>query len=790
MDADHDEALLRSAGADADADTDGGSPSIEAEEQAHLDEVLGAVRAAVDRARGLAERTEGSHREAGAQLAASRGELAPEEAHLSAYELNRMDAQAALAHRSRGRLEKLLDSPYFARVDFVEGEEGASSSAGSAEGETAAARQITYLGRFALTWENQALISDWRSPVAALFYDFEPGPAAFEAPAGRREGTLALKRQISIEEGQLRYAVDSSSSVRDEVLATVLGRTSDAKMHDIVSSIQREQNAVIRDEAPGTLIIQGVAGSGKTSIALHRVAYLLYRQKERLTSQSVAILSPSRVFSDYISGVLPELGEEPVRQWSLHDLAVLLLEGITKVAPPVSAADEADPVRAARAAAKGTEAFAASLTAWLGAQLGEKGSGDGKVAASELFEPRDLAVGGDVAEASWLAERFAAYAPVPFDERLDLIAGDALELAHGKTFGRYAHTMPTRRELRGRLLRMMRAKNPLALYKRFLADTGQSALFKAPAKGVVDWEDAFPVVLCALAFAGPDGFAPTSAVRHLVIDEMQDLTPVQHEAISRLFRCDRTILGDVNQLVDGRAVSAPEAVAAHYPGARVVRLMTSYRSTSEIAELAARVMPVAGLVAVQRHGEAVRFARCGDTVGVLAAVNEAIDSGQIAYEQLVSYEKDNEGRITMVRSNMAAFNRLQSQILDLILGRIDQVSARELSIPVGSLTGSPLLAGRGPRISVRMESVGSSSARFENQFESAGINQTKHRIVLRIDVYVSIILPVYSTVTQVTNEITVAETVIVGEVPGTYTYFATDPDAYAGDAKDYILNKD
>lgn len=635
MDAEHDETLLRSAGAGAGADAgtdagadggaDGGSPGIEAEEQAHLDEVLGAVRAAVDRARGLAERTEASHREAGAQLAASRGELAPEEAHLSAYELNRMDAQAALAHRSRGRLEKLLDSPYFARVDFVEGEEGASSSAGSAEGETAAARQITYLGRFALTWENQALISDWRSPVAALFYDFEPGPAAFEAPAGRREGTLALKRQISIEEGQLRYAVDSSSSVRDEVLATVLGRTSDAKMHDIVSSIQREQNAVIRDEAPGTLIIQGVAGSGKTSIALHRVAYLLYRQKERLTSQSVAILSPSRVFSDYISGVLPELGEEPVRQWSLHDLAALLLEGITKVALPVSVADEADPVRAARAAAKGTEAFAASLTAWLDAQLGKKGAGDGKVAASELFEPRDLAVGGDVAEASWLAERFAAYAPVPFDERLDLIAGDALELAHGKTFGRYAHTMPTRRELRGRLLRMMRAKNPLALYKRFLADTGQSALFKAPAKGVVEWEDAFPVVLCALAFAGPDGFAPTSAVRHLVIDEMQDLTPVQHEAVARLFRCDRTILGDVNQLVDGRAVSAPEAVAAHYPGARVVRLMTSYRSTCEITELAARVMPVAGLVAVQRHGEPVRFARCGDTVGVLAAVGEAIE---------------------------------------------------------------------------------------------------------------------------------------------------------------------
>ena len=572
---------------------------IENEERSHLEEVLAAVRASVGRARDLAERAEASHREAGAQLAADRGELAPEEAHLSAFELNRMDAQAALAHRSHRRLEKLLDSPYFARVDFRDG----------------GVPEATYIGRFAFTWQNRALVSDWRSPVAALFYDFECGPAAFDTPGGRRAGTLVLKRQIAVEGGRLRYAVDSNSSVRDEVLAQALSRSSDAKMHDIVASIQREQNAVIRDEAPGTLIIQGVAGSGKTSIALHRVAYLLYRQRERLSSQSVAILSPSRVFSDYISGVLPELGEEPVRSWSLHDLASLLLEGIAKVAPARSFADEADAGRAERARAKGTEEFAQSLAGWLDTQLG---------AAGTLFEPHDLPVGGDVARAEWLAERFAAYAPVPFEERLGLIAGDALELAHGKTFGRYAHAMPTRRELRSRLLRMMRAKNPLALYRRFLADAGRSALLKMAAKGVVEWEDSFPLALCAWAFAGPDGFAATAAVRHLVIDEMQDLPPVAHEAVARLFRCDKTILGDVNQLVDGRPVVAPEAVAARYPGARVVRLMTSYRSTCEITELASHVLPVAGLVPVQRHGAPPRFVRCGDTAGVLAAVDEAV----------------------------------------------------------------------------------------------------------------------------------------------------------------------
>lgn len=173
---------------------------------------------------------------------------------------------------------------------------------------------------------------------------------------------------------------------------------------------------------------------------------------------------------------------------------------------------------------------------------------------------------------------------------------------------------------------------------------------------------------------------------------------------------------------------------------------------------------------------------------VSEAVDEAIEGGNIRYSDLITFEKDNNGQITAIYSNMAAFNRLQSNILDIILARIDQVSARELSIPVGSLTGSVLLAGRGPRISVRMESVGSSSANFENEFASAGINQTKHQIVLNIDVSVSILLPGFSTATTVSNAVTVAETVIVGAVPDTYTYFSSTPESYENDAKDYILN--
>ena len=136
-------------------------------------------------------------------------------------------------------------------------------------------------------------------------------------------------------------------------------------------------------------------------------------------------------------------------------------------------------------------------------------------------------------------------------------------------------------------------------------------------------------------------------------------------------------------------------------------------------------------------------ARVANTVTriVTAAVNETVYEGGTDYDQLISLEKDNEGRIVAVKSDMAEFNRLQSAILANVLERMADVDTRELSIPVGTLTGSPLLAGRGPEITVRMQSVGSPSAHFENEFSSAGINQTKHQIMLVVDVSVGILLP-------------------------------------------------
>ena len=196
---------------------------------------------------------------------------------------------------------------------------------------------------------------------------------------------------------------------------------------------------------------------------------------------------------------------------------------------------------------------------------------------------------------------------------------------------------------------------------------------------------------------------------------------------------------------------------------------------------AARLQPLLSGMATARVSNTV-------TRIVSEAVYEAIEQGALQYDGLVSFEKDTEGRITAVRSNMAAFNHLQSEILDTVLTRVGQVSAKELSIPIGTLTGSALLAGRGPRVTVRMETLGSSEANFRNDFASAGINQTRHQIILTIDVSVSVLLPGFRTATKVSNSFIVAETVIVGSVPETYTYFATSPETYGEDLKDYILN--
>ncbi len=172
---------------------------------------------------------------------------------------------------------------------------------------------------------------------------------------------------------------------------------------------------------------------------------------------------------------------------------------------------------------------------------------------------------------------------------------------------------------------------------------------------------------------------------------------------------------------------------------------------------------------------------------VALAVNDAVNSGDIQYDNLIAFEKDNDGKITALQSNNAEFNRLQAFITQDVLQRLSETKEMILSIPLGTLMGSALLAGHGPSFRVKMQTAGSCTAHFENQFSDAGINQTTHRILLFVDVSMNILLPGFRTYTKISNSFSVAETVIVGAVPESYTYFHSGNDIEE-DAYDYSMN--
>jgi DNA helicase-2/ATP-dependent DNA helicase PcrA len=223
-----------------------------------------------------------------------------------AQRINQMD-QEQYKYESKkqeiNKLQRLKSSPYFGRVDFAEKDDNFNEK--------------VYIGisSFINFETGEIYIYDWRSPISSIFYEFEKGPAQYSSPMGIIKGDILFKRQFKIHGDKIDYMFDSNIKIDDEILQEILSKSVDDKMKNIVTTIQKEQNRIIRDDKNSLVIVQGAAGSGKTSIALHRVAYLLYSYKDRaISSDNIVIFSPNQMFNDYISNVLPELGEENINQ--------------------------------------------------------------------------------------------------------------------------------------------------------------------------------------------------------------------------------------------------------------------------------------------------------------------------------------------------------------------------------------------------------------------------------------------------------------------------------------------
>ncbi len=209
-------------------------------------------------------------------------------------------------HQQQKVLQKLKDSPYFGRIDFDEEGEGT---------------EAIYIGiaSFMDKQNEEFYIYDWRAPISSVYYDYSPGPASYQTPGGKIDGELLLKRQFIIRDGKLISLFDTGVTIGDELLLEVLGNNANSMMKSIVATIQKEQNQIIRNEKSRYLLVQGVAGSGKTSAALQRVAYLLYKHRDTLKSDNIMLFSPNPLFNSYVSTVLPELGEENMRQSTFYE---------------------------------------------------------------------------------------------------------------------------------------------------------------------------------------------------------------------------------------------------------------------------------------------------------------------------------------------------------------------------------------------------------------------------------------------------------------------------------------
>ena len=489
--------------------------------------------------------------------------------------------------KARTKLKRMIDAPFFGSVEFVY------------DGDDEPEGFFIGINNFSETKGSVPLIYDWRAPVSGLFYDYDKGPAVYEAPAGQMDGEITSKWQYKIRRGKMVYEVETDVKIDDEILKEELSANSDTALKNIVRTIQKEQNAIIRNTSDKILVIQGAAGSGKTSIALHRIAYLLYHDRANLKSSNVMILSPNSVFSDYISHILPELGEENIAEMSFDLFAYQELKGIVS-----DCEDRYDHIehmiagmsakQQERFAWKQSEAFVQAVEGFL-IELEDR-----------LLNFKPVSYKGmHMSESEMMRFFYEVYADVPLLSRMDTIRDyfvDAYETLSGKSISEEGMEY-----ISDVFSRMYVTKDIYQIYNWLMEECDYPLLAKRSYENrVLSYEDVYPMLyLKSRLLSG----AVKKQVRHLVIDEMQDYSYLQYVLIEKMFSCNMTILGDRAQTVGVKAQDAATFLRKIFKKkARVIEINKSYRNTVEIAAYAEKFAnaDLSGIEYIDRHGKAVK----------------------------------------------------------------------------------------------------------------------------------------------------------------------------------------
>ncbi|MEN8077189.1 UvrD-helicase domain-containing protein [Clostridioides difficile] len=563
---------------------------------------------------------------------------------LDEIEINENCGQVALNEQLHSKkisrirtLEKQLSNPYFARIDFKEDGEDSESF---------------YIGLSTVEDEDNfdIFVFDWRSPVANMFYDFEAGPAYYDAPVRRIEGHIEFTRQYNIKNGEIVFMHNSNESLCDEALTSMLSGNATDKMKNIVASIQKEQNDIIRSDDSKVLFIQGAAGSGKTSIALHRSAYLLYKHRKNLSAENILIFSPNEVFAEYISDVLPELGESNIRQttFELYSKRFLPSNYLYE-----SKNDHLDYIysnntdlnefnkRTKSMEYKNTLDFMNVLNSFIsniprlitnikpitieGSQIVSRKSVENTF--FERFKDIPLLNRIDVVKQSLFSQVENKYLSSKDNSHFDYVEDK-------KTFYEYC-----KNQVDIQVDSMLSTLDSVAIYKLLWNNIERytnidlslvkEITLNSLSNNEVKYEDITPIIYIRAAL---EGFRSYGNMKHVLVDEAQDYSPLFYEIIKKSFpNASLTIMGDLNQRIDKHSnVKNRASITNVFNDTKTVVLTKSYRSTGNITNFTKDILDThEPIEAVDRIGDTPTIYMVNEnlTLKISEKINEMKDKG-------------------------------------------------------------------------------------------------------------------------------------------------------------------
>ncbi|MFD9627222.1 RNA polymerase recycling motor HelD [Peribacillus muralis] len=571
-----------------------------------------------------------------------------------AQELSQSEGAHRYTFKRLATLRRMEEVPYFGRIDVTE--EGSSLT------------EHIYIGTATLTdptGEN-FMVYDWRAPISSVYYDYPPGAIEYSTPEGVIRGMLEKKWQYIIKEGVIEAMFDTSLTIGDEILQQVLGKGTDKHMRSIVSTIQREQNKIIRNDRGRLLIVQGAAGSGKTSAALQRIAYLLYKNRDKLKADQIILFSPNSMFNNYVSTVLPELGEENMQQVTFQEYLDHRLTDSFQVEDPYEQLEylltaEDAPYYSTRTA---SIKFKASLRFFeIIKTYRQSLERSGMMFKGVKFRGKTLVSAKQISERfyhtnttlkfhnrieklkEWLSDLLDKTEKVELkkpwvEEEIEYLSKEDYQKVYTYLekkrdssedyFDDYEkeNTMLARIIVRKKLKTLRKRVNALqfidmkGIYRQLFDEQIRFELWnedKTPVEteiclstqkmldeGKLHYEDATPFLLLKELILG---FQSNTAIKYVLVDEAQDYSPFQFEFLKRLFPSARmTVLGDFNQAIFAHAserVDFQTLTSLYGIGeTESITLEQSYRSTKQIIEFTRKLVPDGHRIkAIDREGE-------------------------------------------------------------------------------------------------------------------------------------------------------------------------------------------